>query len=198
MSSICLYFHVHQPHRLRTYRFFDIGDSHYYYDEFQNRTIIKRIATRCYLPANKVLLDLIERHGKQFKVSFSLSGNAIDQIEIYAPEVIKSFKDLAKTGCVEFLAETYSHNLSSLRSPDEFKRYIEVKGRSAECGIMISENEMNRLAQLGDTAWLYMVMNCKSNPVLHRIQNPAKNLQFEIKSKGVQYFLPMEEWKNKI
>jgi hypothetical protein len=63
---------------------------------------------------------------------------------------------------------------------------------------MVSENEMNRLAQLGDSAWLYMVMNCKSNPVLHRIQNPANNLQFEIKSKGVQYFLPMEEWKSKI
>lgn len=83
-------------------------------------------------------------------------------------------------------------------SPDEFKRYIEVKGRSAEGGVMLSENEMNRLAQLGDTAWLYMVMNCKTTPELYRIQNPAKNLKFELKSKGVQYFLPMEEWKSKI
>ncbi len=83
-------------------------------------------------------------------------------------------------------------------SPDEFKRYIEVKGRSSEGGVMLSENEMNRLAQLGDTAWLYMVMNCKSKPELFRIQNPAKRLKFELKTKGVQYFLPMEEWKNKI
>jgi len=83
-------------------------------------------------------------------------------------------------------------------SPDEFKRYIEVKGRSSEGGVMLSENEMNRLAQLGDTAWLYMVMNCKSKPDLFRIQNPAKKLKFELKTKGVQYFLPMEEWKTKV
>jgi hypothetical protein len=83
-------------------------------------------------------------------------------------------------------------------SPEDFKRYIEVKGRSSEGGVMLSENEMNRLAQLGDAAWLYMVMNCKSTPELFRIQNPAKKLKFELKSKGVQYFLPMEEWKAKI
>lgn len=83
-------------------------------------------------------------------------------------------------------------------SPEEFKRYIEVKGRSAEGGVMLSENEMNRLAQLGDAAWLYMVMNCKSTPELYRIQNPAVKLKFELRTKGVQYFLPMEEWKQKI
>ena len=83
-------------------------------------------------------------------------------------------------------------------SPDEFKRYIEVKGRSSEGGVMLSENEMNRLAQLGETAWLYMVMNCKSTPELFRIQNPAKKLKFELKTKGVQYFLPIEEWKTKV
>lgn len=84
-------------------------------------------------------------------------------------------------------------------SPVEIKRYIEVKGRSGNDGsVMISENEMNRLAQLGDAAWLYIVMNCKSTPELHRIQNPAKQLNFQLKNKGIQYFLPMEEWKNKI
>ncbi len=83
-------------------------------------------------------------------------------------------------------------------SPDKFKRYIEVKGRSAESGVMLSENEMNRLAQLGDAAWLYMVMNCKTTPQLYRIQNPANTLKFELKSKGIQYFLAMEEWKQKI
>jgi hypothetical protein len=83
-------------------------------------------------------------------------------------------------------------------SPEEFKRYIEVKGRSSEGGVMLSENEMNRLAQLGDAAWLYMVMNCKSTPELYRVQNPAVKLKFELKSRGVQYYLPIEEWKSKI
>lgn len=132
MSAICLNFHVHQPFRLRTYRFFDIGDNHYYYDEFQNRTIMKRVATRCYLPANQVMLELIERHGKQFKVSFSISGTAIDQFELYAPEVLESFKALAKTGCVEFLAGTYAHSLASLRTPEEFKRQVEMHSHKIE------------------------------------------------------------------
>lgn len=83
-------------------------------------------------------------------------------------------------------------------SPEFLKRYIEVKGRSAEGGVMLSENEMNRLSQLGNSAWLYIVINCKSNPELFRIQNPAKSLQFQIKSKGIQYFIPQEEWRNKV
>ena len=84
-------------------------------------------------------------------------------------------------------------------SREGLKRYIEVKGRSALDGnVMVSENEMNRLAQLGDAAWLYIVINCKNNPKLFRIQNPAKTLNFELKSKGVQYFLLMNEWKSKI
>jgi superfamily II DNA or RNA helicase len=84
-------------------------------------------------------------------------------------------------------------------SPEELKRYIEVKGRSAGDGsVMLSENEMNRLAQLGDAAWLYIVVNCKSKPDLFRIKNPAQALKFELKTKGVQYFLPMAEWQHKI
>ena len=83
-------------------------------------------------------------------------------------------------------------------STTEIKRYIEVKGRSGKAGsVMLSENEMNRLAQLGESAWLYIVINCKTQPELFRIQDPAKTLRFELKSKGIQYFLPMEEWKNK-
>jgi hypothetical protein len=84
-------------------------------------------------------------------------------------------------------------------SKDSLKRYIEVKGRSGNDGsVMVSENEMNRLAQLGDAAWLYIIMNCKTTHELFRIQNPAKLLKFELKTKGVQYFLPMQEWKSKI
>ena len=104
MRSICLYFQVHQPFRLRTYRFFNIGDDHNYYDDYQNRQIIRRVAEKCYLPANKMMLDLIREYGTAFKVSFSISGTAIEQLQQYAPEVIQGFRQLARTGCVEFLA----------------------------------------------------------------------------------------------
>jgi len=125
MRSICLYFQVHQPYRLRTYRFFNIGDDHYYYDDYQNRHIIRRVAEKCYLPANKMMLDLIREYGNAFKISFSISGTAIDQLQKYAPEVIDSFRQLAKTGCVEFLAETYSHSLASVRNKEVFFQQID-------------------------------------------------------------------------
>lgn len=124
MRSICLYFQVHQPFRLRTYRFFNIGDDHHYYDDYQNRQIIKRVAEKCYLPANKMMLDLIREYGTAFKLSFSISGTALEQLQQYAPEVIKGFRQLADTGCVEFLAETYSHSLSSLGNGEEFVRQV--------------------------------------------------------------------------
>jgi len=124
MRSICLYFQVHQPFRLRTYRFFNIGDDHHYYDDYQNRQIIRRVAEKCYLPANKMMLDLIREYGTAFKVSFSVSGTALEQIQQYAPEVIQGFRQLAKTGCVEFLAETYSHSLASLGNREEFVRQV--------------------------------------------------------------------------
>ncbi|MFA5973516.1 MAG: glycoside hydrolase family 57 protein [Lentimicrobiaceae bacterium] len=125
MRSICLYFQVHQPFRLRTYRFFDIGADHYYYDDYQNKRIIRRIAADCYLPANEVLLGLINEFGSAFKVTFSISGTALEQFKKYVPEVIVSFKRLAKTGNVEFLAETYSHSLVALQDPAGFKRQVE-------------------------------------------------------------------------
>ena len=123
-KSICFYFQVHQPDRLRQFRFFDIGNDFHYLDDFANRTIVRRVAERCYLPANRLLHDLILRHNGAFKVAFSISGVAIEQFERYAPEVIDSFKALAATGCVEFLAETYSHSLASLSSTAEFKRQV--------------------------------------------------------------------------
>jgi len=129
-KTICLYFQVHQPDRLRLYRFFDIGRESYYYDDFANKTILKRVAQRCYLPANEILLSLIKEHRGAFRVSFSISGVVLDQFEKYAPEVIESFRELAKTGCVEFLAETYAHSLSSLVSEDEF--IYQVKLHSAK------------------------------------------------------------------
>ena len=124
MRSICLYFQVHQPLRLRTYRFFDIGAYHNYYDDYQNKFILRRVADRCYLPMNRLLLELIREYGTAFKVSFSISGIAMDQFRMYAPEVLESFQKLAATGNVEFLAETYSHSLSSLRSREEFETQV--------------------------------------------------------------------------
>lgn len=125
-SAICFYFQVHQPDRLRQYRFFDIGNDSNYYDEFANRTILNRVAQRCYIPMNNLLLDIIGRCGKQFKFAFSISGAVIEQFEKYAPEVLESFKRLADTGCVEFLAETYSHSLSSLVDITEFQRQVKL------------------------------------------------------------------------
>ena len=124
-KKVCLYFQVHQPARLRLYRFFDIGKDSHYYDDFANRTILKRVVQKCYLPMNELLLEAIGKHNGDFKVAFSISGSALEQFERYAPEVIDSFKKLAETGCVEFLSETYYHSLASLSSPAEFKHQVE-------------------------------------------------------------------------
>lgn len=126
MRSVCMYFQVHQPYRLRTYRFFDIGADHHYYDDYQNRYLTRRIAEKCYLPANNLLLHLINLHKGRFKVSFSISGVALQQFKEYAPEVIESFQQLAKTGHVEFLAETYAHSLAALKSKTEFARQVRM------------------------------------------------------------------------
>ena len=123
-KSICIYFQVHQPDRLRLYRFFDIGRESWYYDDFNNRTILQRVAERCYLPANRIMLELIRKNKGAFKISYSISGVVLEQFEKYTPEVIESFRELSKTGCVEFLAETYAHSLSSLVNEAEFIKQI--------------------------------------------------------------------------
>lgn len=126
MRSICFYFQIHQPFRLKRYKFFDIGNDHYYYDDYTNEEVIRRIAERCYLPANQTILQMIKETEGKFKVAFSISGVALEQLELYAPEVIDSFKELAQTGCVEFLAETFAHSLASLEEDnDEFE--VQVK-----------------------------------------------------------------------
>ena len=123
-KSVCLYFQVHQPTRLRTYRFFDIGKDSHYYDDFANRTILKRVAQKCYLPMNALLLEAIKASKGKLKLAFSISGSALEQFDRYAPEVIESFKALADTGKVVFLCETYYHSLSSLASPSEFQHQV--------------------------------------------------------------------------
>ena len=124
MQHICLYFQVHQPFRLKRYRFFNIGEDHHYFDDFENKMHMQRIAYDSYLAANKILLDLIKKHKDKFKVSFSITGTAIEQMELYAPEVLNSFKELANTGNVEFLAETYAHSLISMYDKEDFKLQV--------------------------------------------------------------------------
>ena len=125
MQTISLYFQVHQPFRLRNYKFFEIGNDHYYYDDYLNESILQKVAEKCYLPANALMLELIKKYKGKFKISYSISGIALDQFELYAPEVLESFRKLADTGNVEFLSETYSHSLVALKSKDEFQRQVE-------------------------------------------------------------------------
>jgi len=121
-----MYFQVHQPFRFRRYRFFDIGNDHYYYDDYSNETILQKVAEKCYLPANEMMLELIEKHQGKFRVAYSMSGIAVEQFKLYAPEVLESFKRLADTGHVEFLSETYSHSLASLKDGGEFERQVKA------------------------------------------------------------------------
>ncbi|MDO5571475.1 MAG: glycoside hydrolase family 57 protein [Bacteroidales bacterium] len=126
MKTICFYFQIHQPFRLKRYRFFDIGSDHYYYDDFNNEEIIKDIARKSYIPATRTLMEMINNSDGKFKVAFSLSGVVMEQLEIYVPEFIESLKELAATGSVEFLSETYSHSLSSLKDSEEFERQVKM------------------------------------------------------------------------
>ena len=131
-KSICLYFQVHQPTRLRLYRFFDIGKDSHYYDDFANRTILRRVAQKCYLPMNQQMLELINKNKGKFKICYSISGSALEQFQRFCPEVIASFKALAETGKVEFLAETYYHSLASLANESEFRAQVEKHAAKIE------------------------------------------------------------------
>ncbi len=132
MKTVCLNFQVHQPFRLRRYRFFDIANDHYYYDDFSNETIMRKVADQCYLPANKILLDLIEKYKGQFKVAFSFSGTALDQMELYAPDALESFQRLVQTGAVELLSEPNAHSLVSLEDGDEFRQQVNEHKKKIE------------------------------------------------------------------
>lgn len=120
MKTICLYFEIHQITHLKRYRFFDIGTDHYYYDDYENERSITDIVERSYMPALETIHEMIKEHGQYFKVAFSLSGVGIEQLEMHAPQVLDKLQQLNETGCVEFLAEPYSHGLSSLINEDCF------------------------------------------------------------------------------
>ena len=120
MKTICLYFEIHQPYHLKRYRFFEIGTDHYYYDDYENEHAVTETAQRSYIPALKTMLEMTRQYGQYFRVAFSVSGVMLELLEQYAPEVIDLLQQLSETGCVEFLAEPYSHGLASLGNPESF------------------------------------------------------------------------------
>ncbi|MDI6777263.1 MAG: glycoside hydrolase family 57 protein [Syntrophales bacterium] len=124
MPSVCLYFQVHQPYRLRHYTFFDVGHDHRYEDSGKNHQILNKVAEKCYLPANAMMLDLIKKYQGKFRIAFSMTGVILDQFEEYREDVLDSFKRLADTGCVEFLGETSYHSLAFLFSRREFREQV--------------------------------------------------------------------------
>ncbi len=125
MISICFYFEVHQPFRLRKYGFFDLGNSNYFDDE-ANARIAEKVANKCYRPTTSLLYELVRRHGDQFRFTFSVTGTAIEQFKRWTPDVMDLFRALAETGRVEFLAETYYHSLASLFSESEFRHQVRM------------------------------------------------------------------------
>ena len=132
MRTICLYFEIHQIIHLKRYRFFDIGTDHYYYDDFENERSISDIANRSYMPALTTFQEMIKEHGDYFKIAFSLSGVGLEQLEMHAPQVIAKLQELNETGCVEFLAEPYSHGLSSLVNEETFAADVQKQANKIE------------------------------------------------------------------
>lgn len=127
MKNVCFYFKIHQPYRLKRYRFFDIGNDHYYYDDFANDEIITRLAETSYMPMCDTLLEMIRETNGTFKCSVSISGTALEQLQLYVPECVDRLKQLAETGCVEFLSGTFAHSLASLEDPEEFMREVKME-----------------------------------------------------------------------
>lgn len=160
-KSVCFYFQIHLPYQFRRYRFFDIGNSDQYYDEFNIRTTLQKRVENTYLPMNKILLDLIKQYKGQFKVAFSITGETIEQLQEYAPHVLDSFKELAATGAVEFLCETYSHSLAFLKDENELDRQLLKQAKTIEkcfgtypkvvrlTGLIYSDQIGERVAKLG-------------------------------------------------
>ena len=197
MTAVCLYFQVHQPRRIKRYRFFDIGHDHEYFNESgeldtNNARVLRKVANKCYLPANAVLLDTLEKH-PEFRIAFSISGIALEQFEEYAPEVLESFKRLVATGRVELLSETYYHSLAFIRSPHEFREQVRMHDDkiNALFGVtpyvfrnteLIYRNDI--AAQVADMGYLGMLMEGadhllgwrKPTYVYHAKNDPALRL----------------------
>ncbi|MHC5114310.1 MAG: glycoside hydrolase family 57 protein, partial [Planctomycetota bacterium] len=130
MTSVCFYFQVHQPYRIRRYSVFD--EDPFYFDNEANRQICEKVADKCYRPATRLLLDLVRRHEGRFKVAFAVTGTALDQFDAWAPDVIERLQELAATGACEFIGETSHHSLSFLFSPAEFDAQVDQHQRRLE------------------------------------------------------------------
>ncbi|HEY6881678.1 MAG TPA: glycoside hydrolase family 57 protein [Polyangiales bacterium] len=129
MPSVCFYFEVHQPYRVRNYDVFQIGRDHNYFDDKLNAEVMRKVARKCYLPTNAKMLELIERHEGKFRISYAITGVALEQMQLYAPEVVESFQKLVNTGCVELVGETYYHSLSVLYDVAEFKEQVQMHAK---------------------------------------------------------------------
>ena len=129
MPAICLYLHCHQPRRLKKFSVFDIGTHNNYFDDQNNRQILEKVARKSYLPTNRMLLELMQKSRGKFKVSLSITGILLEQLEAEFPDVLKSFKDLVDTGCCELVSETYYHSLASVYSKDEFRAQVEKQNQ---------------------------------------------------------------------
>ena len=127
MTSVCFYFQVHQPFRLRAYSVHDRQPP--YFDDAENRRICERVADKCYRPATSLMLELVKQYAGAFRVSYSISGVALDQFALWTPDVIELFQELSATGACEFIAETSHHSLSFLSSRAEFDAQVEAHGR---------------------------------------------------------------------
>jgi alpha-amylase len=127
MASVVFYFQIHQPHRLRRYSVFDSDP--FYFDDARNAEILRKVADKCYRPATQLILDLVRRHKGNFRISYSITGTALDQLERWAPDVISLFQQLSATGCCEFLAETAFHSLSGIYSRREFDEQVDMHCR---------------------------------------------------------------------
>ncbi len=130
MATVVFYFQVHQPYRLRRYSVFD--NDPFYFEDSKNGAIVQKVADKCYRPATRLILDLVRRHGGNFRVSYAITGTLLDQFEKFCPDVIGIFQDLAETGCCEFVGETYYHSLSFLYSRPEFEEQVEMQSRKIE------------------------------------------------------------------
>lgn len=212
MVAICLYFQVHQPNRLRKYTYFDIGNNHYYEDDEANRNILFKVANKCYLPTNALILKLIKQYQGAFKVAYSISGTFIEQCKKFCPEILYSFQELAATGHVEFLNETFYHSLSYLFSKEEFKEQVAIhhqlikkefnfNAKSFRNTELIYNNELAKFIEdlgyhsiltegadkvLGwrSPNFIYQPPNCKKIKLLLRNYNLSDDIAFRFSNRG--------------
>lgn len=210
-KHICFIFQVHQPYRLKTFHFFDIGSDKSYYDDKENAEILRKIAEESYLPTNKILMDLITTFGDLIKISFAISGTALDQMEAYAPKVLESFKQLSATGNVEFIGQTNSMSLSWLQSETSFLKEVALHHKKIQkhfgqkpatflnTGFMYSQNLCNTIAEMGFKATIitdevavfnkknqftiYKCRSAKTQKLLLRNQSLSNDIAFRFSQK---------------